>query len=148
MNFCKEKMACKSPGVIAAMVILGILAITGLAILFGFVIMWLWNALMPEIFGLPSISYFQAVGLFILFRILLSTGGSGKKNRSDYFSKRPSKRELKYRSKSKLIDHCYNYFSDWEHYDSFWKDEGEQAYKDYVEKLKKEEQSQTDKDLE
>ena len=33
--------------------------------------MWLWNALMPDIFGLPVITYWQAFGLEILGHILL-----------------------------------------------------------------------------
>ena len=35
---------------------------------------WLWNSLMPEIFGLPQIGYWQAVGLMLLAGILLRTG--------------------------------------------------------------------------
>ena len=34
------------------------------------VLMLLWNWLMPSIFGLGSIGYFQAFGLFIISRIL------------------------------------------------------------------------------
>lgn len=47
------------------------IAIIGVAavFLFGFVIQWLWNMLMPQIFGLPLISYWQALGLFVLSRI-------------------------------------------------------------------------------
>jgi hypothetical protein len=37
--------------------------------------MFLWNALMPEIFGLPVLSYWQAAGLVILARIFF--GGLG-----------------------------------------------------------------------
>ena len=36
----------------------------------GFVVMSLWNVLMPDIFGLPSITFFQAIGLLILSRLL------------------------------------------------------------------------------
>ncbi len=39
-------------------------------IAFGFVVMALWNWLMPAIFGLKTISYFQAFGLLILSWIL------------------------------------------------------------------------------
>lgn len=41
-------------------------------------VMLLWNALMPELFGLSAIGYLQAVGLLILSRLLFS-GISGKK---------------------------------------------------------------------
>ena len=37
---------------------------------FGFVVMGLWNWLMPGIFGLKPIGYWQAWGLIILGRIL------------------------------------------------------------------------------
>ena len=67
-NFFTHKFRKESPIEIVAMVIFGAIAITGLIILFGFVIMWLWNWLMPEVFGLPPITYWQAIGLFILFK--------------------------------------------------------------------------------
>jgi hypothetical protein len=40
--------------------------------LFGFVVMWLWNWLMPTLFGLRAITFWQAFGLLILSKILLS----------------------------------------------------------------------------
>ena len=39
--------------------------------------MLLWNWLMPEIFGLTTITYLQAIGLLILSKILLT--GIGKR---------------------------------------------------------------------
>ncbi|MDZ7797368.1 MAG: hypothetical protein U5N56_10145 [Candidatus Marinimicrobia bacterium] len=55
-----------------------------LAFLFGLVIKLLWNALMPEIFGLSEIGYWQGVGLFILARILFGgmPHGSGENKKS------------------------------------------------------------------
>ena len=50
-------------------VILGIIGITALAVIFGLIVMWLWNALMPDIFNLPEIGYWQAVGLVVLSHI-------------------------------------------------------------------------------
>jgi hypothetical protein len=38
--------------------------------------MFLWNALLPDVFGLPVINYWQATGLFVLARILFG-GFSG-----------------------------------------------------------------------
>jgi hypothetical protein len=70
----------------------GILGI-GLLFLFGWVVMLLWNWLMPEIFGLKRVSYWQAWGLLalctILFKGIGSSGGSGGK------SDRKRKRELR-----------------------------------------------------
>jgi hypothetical protein len=44
--------------------------------LFGLAAMFLWNALLPEIFGLPVINYLQAAGLLLLARIIF--GGYGE----------------------------------------------------------------------
>lgn len=46
---------------------------------FGFITMHLWNWLMPAIFNLPVITFWQTVGLLILSRLLLGgMGGHGK----------------------------------------------------------------------
>ena len=39
-------------------------------LLMGFVVMWLWNWLMPALFHFDSINYWQSVGLLALSRIL------------------------------------------------------------------------------
>jgi hypothetical protein len=39
---------------------------------------WLWNWLMPTIFGLPMISFWQALGLSLLCGSLFSRGSSSK----------------------------------------------------------------------
>lgn len=122
-NFFTHKMRKKSPIEIIGMIIFGIIAIIGLAILLGYVVMWLWNWLMPELFGLPVINYWQAVGLFILLKILI--GGCGGRS-----SSRSSKRcEDNKKSESKTD------FSKWKHYDQFWEEEGDEYYKQYLERL-------------
>ncbi len=50
-------------------------------VLFGFITMALWNALLPEIFNLPAINFWQAAGLLILARLFFG-GGPSKWNRS------------------------------------------------------------------
>ena len=121
-NYFTHNMRKKSPIEIVGMIIFGAIAITGLAILFGFVIMWLWNWLMPEIFGLTTLTYWQAVGLFILIKLLL--GGCGGRSRSKKSCKDSNQKDKK-NSKD---------FSKWEHYDHFWKEEGDDLYKKYLER--------------
>lgn len=41
-----------------------------IAIIMGFPMMWLWNALMPSIFGLTKITFWQGVGLNLLSGLL------------------------------------------------------------------------------
>ena len=135
-NFFKHKMRGKSPGVIVGWVILGAIGIGALAILFGFVIMWLWNWLMPELFGLPELTYWQAVGIFILFKILFgSCGGSGGDCKNHNSSKH---------SKSECGTDSKNSFYKWKYYDKFWKEEGEQSYKEYAERKDTEHTDETD----
>ena len=124
-NYFNHKMRGKSPALIAGMIVLAIIGIAALAILFGFVLMWLWNALMPELFGLTTLTYWQAVGLFILSKILLGGigGGGSSKGKKSSDSCDPKRKKKK------------GDFSKWEHYDDFWKEKGETEYAAYVEGL-------------
>jgi hypothetical protein len=57
-----------------------ILAVAFFVSLAGFVVMYLWNWLMPYLFNLPTVSFAQALGLFILSKLLLGGfrgGGPG-----------------------------------------------------------------------
>lgn len=137
-NYFTHKMRNKSPIEIVGIIIFGAIAISGLAILFGFIIMWLWNWLMPDIFGLTTLTYWQAVGIFILLKILLGgCGSSGSRKKSNKRSCKDKKTDSK------------GDFSKWEHYDKFWKEEGDEMYKKYVDQLAdtgqpKEDNSNTD----
>lgn len=54
---------------------IGIVAIT----VFGFVTMFLWNWLVPSVFNGNPITFWQALGLFVLSKILFSgLGGKGR----------------------------------------------------------------------
>ncbi|MDR2682612.1 MAG: hypothetical protein LBB64_01930 [Dysgonamonadaceae bacterium] len=53
--------------------LLGLAAIAG----FGAAVMWLWNALLPQIFGIAAINFWQALGLLVLCRILFGSFGRG-----------------------------------------------------------------------
>ena len=56
------------------------LAILGMALFIfvgGSIVMGLWNALLPALFGLPAISFWQALGILLLCRILFGGFGMG-----------------------------------------------------------------------
>jgi len=53
----------------------GIGIMLAMVAVFGAAVMLLWNALMPQIFDIPQISYLQAAGLLVLARVLF--GGIG-----------------------------------------------------------------------
>ncbi len=54
-------------------IIIGLIVLLGL--LFTLPVMWLWNWLMPDLFGLSTITFWQAFGLSILARILFQPSG-------------------------------------------------------------------------
>jgi len=72
----------------------GILGI-GLVFLCGLAVMLLWNWLMPDIFGLKRLTYWQAWGLLLLCSILFKGFGSGSNGgRSDRKRRRHLRRFL------------------------------------------------------
>jgi hypothetical protein len=62
----------------------------------GWFVMLLWNWLMPDIFGLGTVDYWQAWGLLILSSILFKNigGGSGGNGRSDRKRKKELRRHM------------------------------------------------------
>lgn len=134
--FFKRREEGESLGIFIGKIIVGTIIVIGLAILFGYVIMWLWNQLMPELFGLKSISYWQAVGLFILAKIFFGSGDCGGKKKNDCCQNS----EVKNKFKTRLEKHCKENNTDWKYYDKFWEEEGKKAYKEFVERLDKNEE--------
>ena len=58
---------------IAKILLFGSLAV----LVFGLVIMTLWNWLVPQIFSGPQITFWQALGLFLLSKVLFGGWGGG-----------------------------------------------------------------------
>jgi hypothetical protein len=67
----------------------------------GAVTMWLWNALMPEIFKLPAIGFWQAVGLLALSQIFFKGGHAGHAGRSHWRKARLRERLRDYEAEPK-----------------------------------------------
>ena len=68
--------------------------VVALAFLLGWVVMLLWNWLIPDIFGLNAITYWQAWGLFLLTSILFKSM-PGDKSDGGKLGDRRRKRELR-----------------------------------------------------
>lgn len=71
------------------------------AFLFGWLVMLLWNWIMPPVFGLSAITFWQAWGLVILAHLLFKCGPSH--NDHHPFHKHPH--EWRDRFKCKLREH-------------------------------------------
>lgn len=76
MNCASDKSNC-----MAKCFKVGLMAVAGIALL-GWVVMLLWNCLMPALFsGVQEVGYFQALGLLLLSKILFGGfhgGGHGR----------------------------------------------------------------------
>jgi hypothetical protein len=59
---------------IAPAAIVGFVAFVALG---GAIIVWLWNSLLPTLFNLPTITFWQGLGLLALCRILFGGFGMG-----------------------------------------------------------------------
>ena len=66
---------------IAVMAAAAVVFVPAFFVLFGAVTMWLWNWLMPAIFKLPAIGFWQAVGILLLSQILFRGGHMGRAGR-------------------------------------------------------------------
>lgn len=103
------------------------LFIIALTFLIGYVVMLLWNWLMPDVFGLTTITYWQAFGILVLAKIIFGFGGGNG----------PGKSHKKAKMKSRNNKSCNGIrrdFSEWKYYDEFWSSEGESAFKAFVAK--------------
>jgi hypothetical protein len=78
----------------------GIILAVGLFFLLGFIVMSLWNWLMPKIFDLPELKYWEAWGVLLLSCILFGRIGGGS-----HSSERGRKRKLRTRLKE-MADEC------------------------------------------
>ena len=88
--------------------LMGVLAVT----LLGFVVMSLWNWLLPALFGMKVISYWQAMGLLVLSRILLGgfhrhhhPGFQHRKHMFERWEKMTPEEREKFRQGFRM-DHC------------------------------------------
>lgn len=99
-------------------VIAGLIALTVLALLFGIFVKLLWNALMPAVFGLPEIGFWQAVGLVVLAHILF-----GGDHSHHYEHSRRKKRPADDGSFRKEMERDYL---------EFWRQEGREAFRQWM----------------
>ena len=121
MIFSKEDGLFMKILKIIGMVIVGIIFAVLIAFLFSYIVRALWNWLMPELFGLKTITYWQAFGIVILSKILFNNIGHGDKGSHG-----------KHRKRHICEPH------DSKHYDDFWKAEGKAAFEAYVERAESE----------
>jgi hypothetical protein len=117
----------------------GILAALAFAVLiafaFGYFVMILWNYLMPGIFGLPAIGYWQAFCLILLAKIIFGHGmhNFGNGHRRDKWKdwKFGHHGRDNYDNGKWSIKGGWN---NWKYYDDYWTEEGKEAFEKYIDR--------------
>jgi hypothetical protein len=112
-------------------------------VLFAFVlavvVMWLWNLLMPGIFGIGPIGYWQAFGLMILARLLLGTLGiHGRRWHGGPHWGHGFRHHHGWCGDMGRGEHVNDTMTWWHYYKRFWHDEGKAAFDEYLKKARKE----------
>lgn len=103
------------------LIVIGILLlIVGL----GFFIQFLWNVTIASMFDLPGISYWQAVGLFILAKLFFSVGRYGHSSKFKY----RKHHGWKHRGESEDKPDPNNAAT----FSEFWQEEGQEAYEAFL----------------
>jgi hypothetical protein len=109
------------------------------ALVFGFVVKWLWNWLMPALFGLGVITYWQAFGIVLLAKLLF--GSFGGHHRSDRHHSYPTPYERWFscygdegEDTNQETERKYH-----KHYRRYWQAEGKKAFEDYIHRVESQE---------
>jgi hypothetical protein len=124
-------------------IITGVIIAALFALVFGGLVMVLWNWLMPALFGLGTIGYWQGFGLVLLAKLLFGGVGHrgmetnkpkgpyghwrGKYDVNDWRSKR-GRSWYGYGSRSERDGHFDDVYEDW------WKKEGATSFETFMDK--------------
>ena len=114
---------------IAGLVVLGVIGAALFALVFGWLVMILWNWLMPVIFHLGVITYWQAFGIVILAKLIFGSvgGGAGQHRGRGYRHGGPRHDWGKDWKEDRGGDK-------WRFYHEFWKEEGKDAFDRFVDR--------------
>lgn len=109
---------------IAAIVVAGVIGAGLFALAFGWLVMLLWNWLMPEIFHLGTITYWQGFGIIVLAKLIFGVvrGGGGGPRHKPWSHGTWSHDDPR-------ADHMRDR---WRWYREFWETEGRQAFDRFV----------------
>ncbi|MBU1076726.1 MAG: hypothetical protein KKH98_05495 [Spirochaetes bacterium] len=113
----------------------GIFLAVVFAFIFGLAVKLLWNWLMPSLFGLKMITYWQAFGIVILAKILFS--GFGK--HPGHHSPRGIEKKWHKWTESDNEWMPKGSYHNWKYYKEYWHEEGKKSFEAYIDKIQKKE---------
>ncbi len=97
----------------------GLIAVVAIVFLIGLLIQFLWNGVLTEMFDFPIISFWQAMGLFLLAKLFFGFGmGSSQKKQKD---------QKEHKDTKQLADP-----PDDETFINYWREEGKASYEAFL----------------
>ncbi|HEX7510680.1 MAG TPA: hypothetical protein VF335_05230 [Chitinivibrionales bacterium] len=133
------------PGMrIFGLAIAGVVFTVVFALLFGWLVEMLWNWLMPVLFHLTTITYWQAFGIVVLAKILFGGFHGPSRHRNMYRHMRHFHHHHKHWDNSDDLEDRddtwkpHGSYKNWKYYDRYWRDEGKSAFESYIDKMEKE----------
>lgn len=123
---------------IIGMVIFGLVMAVIFGFVFGYFVQLLWNWLMPSIFGLKTITFWQAFGLVVLAKLLF--GHHGHPGHPVHHGPHNWHMYKKWHTYHNLDEsNISGGWKDWSYYEDWWKAQGKQAFEKYIEEEKNKE---------
>ena len=119
-------------------IVLGVFIAALIAVAVGALVMVLWNWLMPAIFGLGTITYWQGFGLVLLLRLLI--GGFGEHGGKGPGAPKAPRGPGKHWHHSQRV-YRGGYFDDV--YEQWWQSEGAERFDQYMKERGKKEEPET-----
>jgi hypothetical protein len=126
------------PHVIAGAVVGGVVLATLFALAFGWLVRLLWNWLMPELFGLGEITYWQAFGIVVLAKILFGAFGGGPPAAAAAAHHHHMKKQYQRHGPWEWDDEEWNVggsYRNWKYFSRYWKEEGRAAFETFLERM-------------
>lgn len=131
-------------------VLVGILMACVFALVFGFVVKWLWLVTLVPVFGIAELTYWQSVGIVILARLIFGGFGYRKSGRDGYPGNGNGWGGNHHDFFNQMHDRFHGRNPDWQseesviqvpdadrkYYHEFWEKEGKQAFEDYISREK------------
>ena len=108
------------------------------AFLFGFIVKILWNWLIPALFGLGEITFWQAFGIVLLAKLLFGGVGHSHKDHERHFESHLQdrfKRFIRSEEAGERDAQVPGNGKKWQHFRQYWQEEGRAAFESYLQRL-------------
>ena len=114
--------AYKIPLIVVGVAVVGTAFVGGL----GYIVMWLWNHTLAVVFDVPTLTFWEALGLFLLAKLFFGFGGGSGGGAKRERHGRHGHRKIG-ASAEEHVPHTDDLFK------QYWRDEGKHAYEAYLE---------------